>query len=47
MDNINDENLILNELEGLSLQEFDELIDTITNEEINNLLEKRDLLWIN
>lgn len=44
MDNINDENLILNELEGLSLQEFDELIDTITNEEINNLLEKRDLL---
>lgn len=43
MDN-DEENLILNQLEGLSLQEFDELIDTITDEEINNILEKRDLL---
>ena len=44
MDDFNDEDLILNKLEGLSLQDFDALIDTITDEEINNILEKRDLL---
>lgn len=44
MDNINSEDLILSKLNGLSLQEFDELVDNITNEEINSLIEKRELL---